>query len=83
MNREGADAGRRAARIEGQREQRVCRLRLPVCDPFVVGPADEVRIFEIDRAARVSARGEGYDARASRERGTAMIPALFRSTCTG
>ena len=83
MNREGADAGRRAARIEGQREQRVCRLRLPICDPFVVWLADEVRIFEIDRAARVSARGEGYDARASRERGTAMIPALFRSTCTG
>src|SRR5882762_1870023 len=71
MNREGADAGRRAARIEGQREQRVCRLRLPVCDPFVVWPADEVRIFEIDPAARVSARGQGYDARLARRRAPA------------
>jgi len=66
MNREGPDADAAPRVSKGQREQRVCRLRLPICDPFVAWPADEVRIFEIDSAARVSPRGQGYHARASR-----------------
>src|SRR4051794_11972716 len=64
MDREAANAGLRAARVEGDGEQRVCGFRLRVCDPLVVGPAQEVRIFEIARAAGVCARGQGYDPRA-------------------
>ncbi len=66
MNGERANAVGRAAAIGAEREQRVRGLRLAVRDPAVVRAALEVRIFEVDLTAHVTARREGDDARAVR-----------------
>jgi hypothetical protein len=51
MDREGADAMRLAARVQGQGVESVGGLRLSVGDPLVVGAPLELRVVEVDARA--------------------------------
>src|SRR3546814_15012607 len=65
MDGKGANAVLRAARVERDGEEGVCRLGLAVRQPFVVGAAPEIEICQVESAELVRARRHDDHARAA------------------